>query len=74
MICAAWIVRSVSGSSRPWSVWWRRSRRGDVRALTGSPGEFRLRVGDWRVRYELDIEAELLIVLRVLPRGRAYRD
>ncbi len=26
------------------------------------------------VRYELDIEAELLIVLRVLPRGRAYRD
>jgi len=45
-----------------------------VRALTGSPGEFRLRVGDWRVRYELDIEAELLIVLRVLPRGRAYRD
>jgi len=47
---------------------------GDVRALTGSPGEFRLRVGDWRVRYELDLEAELLIVLRVLPRGRAYRD
>jgi mRNA interferase RelE/StbE len=47
---------------------------GDVRALTGSPGEFRLRVGDWRVRCELDIEAELLIVLRVLPRGRAYRD
>jgi len=47
---------------------------GDVRALTGSPGEFRLRVGDWRVRYELDTEAELLVVLRVLPRGRAYRD
>jgi len=47
---------------------------GDVRALTGSSGEFRLRVGDWRVRYELDVEAEQLIVLRVLPRGRAYRD
>jgi len=47
---------------------------GDVRALTGSPGEFRLRVGDWRVRYELDVQAEQLIVLRVLPRGRAYRD
>jgi mRNA interferase RelE/StbE len=47
---------------------------GDVRALSGSSGEFRLRVGDWRVRYELDTEAELLIVLRVLPRGRAYRD
>lgn len=47
---------------------------GDVRSLTGSPGEFRLRVGDWRVRYELDTKAERLIVLRVLPRGRAYRD
>jgi mRNA interferase RelE/StbE len=47
---------------------------GDVRALTGVPGEFRLRVGDWRVRYALDTEAEQLLVLRVLPRGRAYRD
>ena len=47
---------------------------GDIRALTGTPGEFRLRVGDWRVRYELDTEHEKLFVLRVLPRGRAYRD
>jgi mRNA interferase RelE/StbE len=47
---------------------------GDVRALTGVPGGFRLRVGDWRVRYTLDTEAEQLVVLRVLPRGRAYRD
>lgn len=47
---------------------------GDIRALTGAPGEFRLRVGDWRVRYELDTEHEKLLVLRVLPRGRAYRD
>ncbi len=47
---------------------------GDVRALTGVPGEFRLRVGDWRVRYELETEAEQLLVLRVLPRGSAYRD
>ncbi len=47
---------------------------GDVRALTGVPGEFRLRVSDWRVRYELDTDAEVLTVARVLPRGRAYRD
>jgi len=49
-------------------------RQANVRALTGSPSEFRLRVGDWRVRHELDVEVEQLIVLRVLPRGRAYRD
>jgi mRNA interferase RelE/StbE len=43
----------------------------DVRRLTGSP-EYRIRVGDWRVRFILDAEAQLIIVQRVLPRGRAY--
>jgi len=47
---------------------------GDVRALTGHPGQYRLRVGDWRVRYKLKSDHQQLIVLRVLPRGRAYRD
>lgn len=42
--------------------------------MTGQPGEFRLRVGDWRVRYELVADLEQLRVLRVLPHGRAYRD
>jgi len=43
----------------------------DVRRLTGS-AEFRVRVGDWRVRFTRDIEAKLIVVQRVLPRGRAY--
>lgn len=47
---------------------------GDVRPLTGKPGEYRLRVGDWRVAFVRDREARRLTVLRVLPRGRAYRD
>lgn len=34
--------------------------------------ELRLRVGDWRVRLRLDAQAEVVVVLRVLPRGRAY--
>lgn len=33
----------------------------------------RLRVGDWRVRFARDDERPLLHVLRVLPRGKAYR-
>ncbi len=45
---------------------------GDVKALSGRPGQFRLRVSDWRVLYRLDVEARQLVVLRVLPRGRAY--
>ncbi len=44
---------------------------GDVRRLAGST-EYRLRVGDWRVRFELDGDRLLITVVRVLPRGRAY--
>jgi mRNA interferase RelE/StbE len=43
----------------------------DVRRLTGSE-HFRLRVGDWRVIFDYGREAETVLVLRVLPRGRAY--
>jgi mRNA-degrading endonuclease RelE of RelBE toxin-antitoxin system len=34
--------------------------------------EWRIRVGDWRVRLIRDIDARLIVVQRVLPRGRAY--
>lgn len=34
--------------------------------------EWRLRVGDWRVRFERDVEARTILVVRILPRGRAY--
>jgi mRNA-degrading endonuclease RelE of RelBE toxin-antitoxin system len=61
--------------------------RGDVRRLRGANDELRLRVGDWRVRLTNRIEerpaappttgvvqVRVITVLRVLPRGRAYRD
>jgi mRNA interferase RelE/StbE len=44
---------------------------GDVKRLSGS-GEYRLRVGDWRVRFERDDRQRTIIIARVLPRGRAY--
>jgi mRNA-degrading endonuclease RelE of RelBE toxin-antitoxin system len=47
--------------------------RGDVRPLADSPGEYRLRVGDIRVRFVPDVIAGRLTVARILPRGRAYR-
>jgi len=46
---------------------------GDVVKLTGTQDEWRLRVGDWRVRFTHD-DAGTIQVIRVLPRGRAYRD
>ncbi|MGO9955967.1 MAG: type II toxin-antitoxin system RelE family toxin [Solirubrobacteraceae bacterium] len=45
--------------------------RADVRQLTGAD-EQRLRVGDWRVRLRRDTDERQIVVLRVLPRGRAY--
>ena len=46
---------------------------GDVVRLAGAADEWRLRVGDWRVRFTRD-STGTVYVLRVLPRGRAYRD
>jgi mRNA-degrading endonuclease RelE of RelBE toxin-antitoxin system len=47
---------------------------GDVMKLTAvTPAEYRLRVGDWRVRFSRDDEAQTITILRVLPRDKAYR-
>jgi mRNA interferase RelE/StbE len=46
-------------------------RSAPLHRLTGGP-ELRLRVGDWRVRLELDTEQRIIAIHRVLPRGRAY--
>jgi mRNA interferase RelE/StbE len=48
--------------------------QGDVRRLQGLADEYRLRVGHWRVRFRFEAASGALDVLRVLPRGRAYRD
>jgi mRNA interferase RelE/StbE len=45
-------------------------RSGDIRKLNSA--QWRLRVGDWRVRFSFDDENQVIVVLRVLPRGRAY--
>ena len=44
-----------------------------VRPLTGQlKGDYRVRVGDWRVLLTPDREARILHVYAVLPRGDAY--
>ncbi|MHB1538720.1 MAG: type II toxin-antitoxin system RelE family toxin [Solirubrobacteraceae bacterium] len=48
-------------------------RAGALRKLTSAP-EWRLRIGDWRALVLLESEARVILVTRVLPRGRAYRD
>ena len=46
-------------------------RAGNVKPLKARPG-YRLRVGDWRVIYELDHEQRRLIVLDIGSRGSIY--
>lgn len=41
--------------------------------LTGSTDEWRIRVGDWRVVYRIDDGRVVVMVVRVAPRGGAYR-
>jgi len=49
-----------------------RTGAGNVKRLQGiEPPEFRLRVGDWRVRFHR--ESEIIRVLRVRNRREAYR-
>lgn len=43
----------------------------NVKALKGRSG-YRLRVGDWRVVYDLDNGALVLIVIEIGPRGGIY--
>jgi mRNA interferase RelE/StbE len=45
-------------------------RSGDIRKLNSM--QWRLRIGDWRVRFSFDDENQVIVVLRVLPRARAY--
>lgn len=44
----------------------------NVKRLTNHPG-YRLRVGDWRVVYEVREETLVIAVIRIAPRGEVYR-
>ena len=45
---------------------------GDVKALQGSPGSYRLRVGDWRIIFSYPDDNTILIE-KIAPRGQVYK-
>jgi mRNA interferase RelE/StbE len=44
----------------------------NVKKLQGRPG-YRLRVGDWRVIYEVNQGQVVIMVIKIAPRGEVYR-
>ena len=40
--------------------------------LTGTKSSYRLRVGDIRVIYELDLKSKTLFIVKIAPRGSIY--
>jgi len=44
----------------------------NLKPLRGRPGEFRLRVGDWRVI--MTDEGQIVAVIKIAPRGSVYED
>ena len=49
-------------------------RRDDLKKLQGRNDEWRMRVGDWRVRLNLNYSDNILTVLRVRHRREVYRE
>lgn len=47
---------------------------GNIDTIKPFTGEYRLKVGDWRVRFTLDETRRELTVLHVFIRGGAYKD
>jgi len=45
----------------------------NIRPLTGRlKGDYRLRVGDWRLLFTPDREKKIIYIYAILPRGDAY--
>ncbi len=48
------------------------ARNPNVTRLQGRPG-YRLRVGDWRVIYDIEDDRLIILVLKIAARGGVYR-
>jgi mRNA interferase RelE/StbE len=56
-------IKRLAGNPRP----------SGCRKITGSESDWRIRVGDYRVIYEIDDKARAVKVMRVRHRREAYR-
>ena len=45
---------------------------GDIKALKGSKGSYRLRMGDWRILFSYP-EHDIILIEKIGPRGEVYK-
>ena len=57
-------IESLSENPRPHSC----------KRLVGHRDLYRVRVGDWRIIYALEDDRLIVLVVKIAPRGRAYRN
>ena len=46
--------------------------QGDIKPYKGSPGTYRLRVGDWRILFSYP-EDDTILIEKIGPRGGVYK-
>jgi len=49
---------------------------GDIKPLKGSSGDYRLRIGDWRILFSYDdndMNSNIVKIKKIAPRGGVYK-
>ena len=69
-------VKTINGMDKPTKARIKQAIEGlpagDVKALQGSAGSYRLRVGDWRVVFSYP-DDETILIEKIAPRGQVYK-
>lgn len=69
-------VKVINGMDRPTKqrirVAIEKLPEGDIKALKGSKGSYRLRVGDWRILFSYP-EHDIILIEKIGPRGEVYK-
>jgi mRNA interferase RelE/StbE len=58
------IIKSLATNPRPYSA---------IPLTSKKLGDYRIRIGDWRIRYDIDDRKRQVIILDVSRRDKAYK-
>jgi len=69
-------VKTLSGMDKPTKQRVKQAiekiPEGDIKPLVGSDGDYRLRIGDWRILFSY-ADNDIIRVKKIAPRGEAYK-